>query len=96
MSHNVLVSLLRLQSKDSSRLWLGRGIVVVAGTTACTIGLRATSTYDLVEYASRIGTAGMLLTTVAGLWFQKIGGPIAAFMSIVAGALAIPILELKG
>ena len=91
-SHNVIVPLLHLQALDTTKLWLGRVMVAIFGIVACIVGLYAKSVYGLVETASTIGTAGILITTVGGLFF-KFGGQFAAAAGIIAGGITTPLFE---
>ena len=56
------------------------------------VAVYAHSVYALVEYASALGTAGILITTVAGL-YTRVGGPKTAAATLGAGLVMPPIFE---
>ncbi|MBX2812402.1 MAG: sodium:solute symporter family protein [Myxococcales bacterium] len=92
VSHNIFTPVLHLQNRPKAGLWLGRLTVSIFGAIACGISLNAQSVYSLVEEASKLGTAGILVTTMGGLWFSG-GSPLGAALSILVGLFATPMLD---
>jgi SSS family transporter len=91
LSHNILVPVLRAETRRQ-KLWLGRGAVVAAGAFAYVVALHASTVYDLVETASTFGTAGILVTTVGGLFWKRGNAP-AAIAALLLGLVTTPIAE---
>lgn len=83
-SHNLIVPLLSDVS-ESAKVRLARGAVVVFGLLAWYMAARAGAVYELVETASAFGSAGIVTVFVFGL-FTRVGGPLAAQTSLLAGA----------
>ena len=67
-----------------ARIRIARGSVVVFGTIAWTLAVRAEGVYALVEQASALGSAGTLVIVSAGL-FTGVGGALAATMALLGG-----------
>ena len=73
----------RSEHHDSARgLLSARLFVVLAGSLSCLVALSAESIYALVLQADALGTAGIVVITVAAL-FTRAGGPIAAISTLV-------------
>lgn len=89
VSHNLLVPALGWTS-PRARLWSGRVVVVAAGVFAYVVALHGASIYDLVETASTLGTAGILVTTLAALFASRKDGR-AAVAALVVGAAMTPL-----
>ncbi len=94
VSHNLIEPLL-VDLSESKKLSLGRGVVVVAGLFCTTVALHAESIYDLVETASALGTAGIFVVTLAGL-YDKTPDANAAVAALLSGAAATPLLSSWG
>lgn len=94
VSHNLVEPLLTHPS-ERTKLRLGRAVVVVSGLFCTVVALHADSIYELVETASALGTAGILIVTFAGLYDPRPNAR-AAVLSLCVGALATPILEFSG
>ena len=84
ISHNLLAPL-RPGMSEKSRVRLARGCVVTLGLIAFVIALRSTTIHELIETASSIGSAGLIVVTLFGL-FTRLGGPGAAICALVTGA----------
>ena len=66
---------------------MNRVILAALAVVAFGMAISAERVKDLVETASAAGSAGIFIVAVFGL-FTNFGGPIAAFATIVVGALA--------
>jgi Na+/proline symporter len=84
LSHNLLASL-RPGMSETSRVRAARICVVVLGLVAFLIALRSTTIHELVETASSIGSSGLIVVALFGL-FTRFGGPAAAIAALVVGA----------
>lgn len=71
--------------QDRGRLMLNRAILVILAAVAFGLALSAERVKDLVETASAAGSAGVFVVAVFGL-FSRLGGPIAAFVTVLVGA----------
>ncbi len=91
LSRNLISPMLRLTS-DEARLSVARLLVVLTGVVALVVALYAEGVYELVEAASAFGTAGVLVTTLAALYWP-VGGAKAAGAALVAGLVATPLAE---
>jgi len=85
ISHNLLVPM-RPDLSEAARVRCARGSVIVLGLIAFAIALRSTTIRDLVETASAIGSAGLIVVALFGL-FTRFGGPAAAACALVTGAV---------
>ena len=83
LSHNVLVPSFGIED-DRTRLLLARGGVVVLGIVAYVLALHAEGVFALVEQASALGSAGVLVTVTFGL-FTRLGGARTALATLAAG-----------
>jgi Na+/proline symporter len=97
VSHNVLVPVLGI-ADERTKLLSARAVVLGAGVLAFVLALYADGVYDLVETASAFGTAGILVTTLIGL-YSGYGGPRSALAALGTGLVVTPlgeyVLELK-
>ncbi len=84
ISHNLLVPL-KPDISEAARVRFARGCVIVLGLIAFVIALRSTTIRDLVEIASSIGSAGLIVVALFGL-FTNFGGAISATAALVTGA----------
>lgn len=76
ISHNV-VAPLRPGLSEVGRVRAARACVVLLGLVAFAIALRSTTIHELVETASSIGSSGLIVVALFGL-FTRFGGPAAA------------------
>jgi len=83
VSHNLIVPLVP-GIAESAKVRLARGGVVAFGVVAYGLALQDTTVYALVETASALGSAGVFVIVVLGL-FTKIGGPRAATAALLVG-----------
>src|SRR6185503_14347932 len=85
MSHNLLIPILRV-TNERTKVLIARGGVLVFAAIAYTQALRAEGVFALVESASAFGSAGILVTTVFGL-FTPMGGRFAALGTLSTGLI---------
>jgi SSS family solute:Na+ symporter len=85
MSHNLLIPILRI-TNERTKVLIARGGVLVFAAIAYTQALRAEGVFALVESASAFGSAGILVTTVFGL-FTPMGGRFAALGTLSTGLI---------
>jgi Na+/proline symporter len=84
ISHNIIAAL-RPGMSEAARILAARACVVLLGLIAFAIALRSTTIHDLVETASAIGSSGLIVVALFGL-FTRFGGPEAAIAALVLGA----------
>lgn len=94
MSHNLLIPSFQV-SDERTKVLLARGGVLVFGTIAYIQAVRAEGVFELVERASALGSAGILVTAVFGL-FTTFGGPIAALITVVGGLVVYLVTTFSG
>lgn len=85
VSHNIAERLMPWLD-DRGRLMLNRVILAGLAVTAFGMALSAERVKDLVETASAAGSAGVFVVAVFGL-FTRYGGPVAAFSTVLSGAV---------
>src|SRR4026208_2132725 len=83
MSPNILIPVFRV-TNERTKVLIARGGVLVFAAIAYTQALRAEGVFALVESASAFGSAGILGTTVFGL-FTPMGGRFAGLGTLTAG-----------
>lgn len=83
-SHNLVVPIARV-TDERVKLRLARGGVLLFGGIAYVLARRATGVFELVEQASALGSAGVLVTVSFGL-FTTLGGPRTALATLLTGA----------
>ena len=83
-AHNVVVSF-RPSLSDRARLRLARAGVAVFGLIACGLALGAESIFELVQQANGVGSAGICVLLVGGLYAGRFGGPRAGLAALAAG-----------
>jgi Na+/proline symporter len=86
MSHNLIVPVFRV-SQERTKVVIARAGVMVFGLMAYVQAIRAEGVFELVEEASAFGSAGVLITVCFGL-FSKMGGPVAATLTLSIGVVA--------
>jgi Na+/proline symporter len=85
LSHNVLLRV-RPQATAAGKLWTVRLTVAGLSAVAYVLAMSSDSIKDLVETASALGSAGVFVATLFGL-FTKFGGAPSAYASILAGTI---------
>lgn len=94
LSHNVLVPVLGV-SAERTKVRIARGGVLVLGMIAYVLALHAEGVFALVEQASALGSAGVLVTVSFGL-FTTLGGPRTAAATLAAGMLTYLVGSFSG
>jgi len=87
MTHNVLGETYWRLS-EPTKLRVSRYFVIVTGLIAYILALSSDSIYELVQESSSFGSAGVLVITLAGLWWRGRGGNFSAGAALVAGVLS--------
>jgi len=82
-SHNLVLPLLAAP-EERTKLRLARGGVVFFGLVAFLLALRAEGVADLVELASSLGSSGLLVLLVFGL-FTRLGGTASGIGALATG-----------
>jgi Na+/proline symporter len=83
-AHNLVMPLVpKLDEKH--KVLFNRVAVVVFGVIAYVMALMSDSVYALVEEASSLGSAGVLVCMLFALWGGRIGGALSATTSLVVG-----------
>jgi Na+/proline symporter len=83
VAHNLIVSF-RPQMPDHSKLKIARAGVILFGLLAYGLALGAESIFELVQQANGVGSAGIFVLMVFGL-FSGFGGPRTGFVTLLAG-----------
>lgn len=86
MSHNLIVPVFRV-TDERTKVLIARAGVLAFGALAYVQAIRAEGVFELVESASAFGSAGILITVCFGL-FSRLGGPVAAAMTLGIGVLS--------
>ncbi|MGB3720914.1 MAG: sodium:solute symporter [Proteobacteria bacterium] len=86
VSHNIIERAMPWLD-DRGRLMLNRAVLAGLAIIAFGMAISAERVKDLVETASAAGSAGVFVVAVFGL-FTKFGGSLAAFATILVGAVA--------
>ncbi|MFW6412913.1 MAG: sodium:solute symporter family transporter [Oceanicaulis sp.] len=89
----------RRAAGERERLIAARALTVVAGLAALAVAFAGDTIYGLVELASALGSAGLLVSLLIGL-HTKFGGEASALAALAAGLIAIYVadyvLEIPG
>jgi Na+/pantothenate symporter len=85
LSHNLVVPILKV-TEERTKVRIARAGVLMFGAIAYVQAIRADGVFELVENASAFGSAGVLVTVCFGL-FTKLGGPVAAMLTLGVGVL---------
>jgi len=83
----------RPQAASKERLKAARWLTVVAGLSAYGIARSGDSIYGLVELASSLGSAGLLVALMVGI-HSRIGGEKAALGALIGGLAGMGFAEL--
>ena len=83
MSHNLVVPMFGV-TNERTKVRIARAGVLIFGAIAYVQAIRADGVFELVEDASAFGSAGTLVCVCFGL-FTKLGGPVAATLTLVIG-----------
>jgi SSS family transporter len=85
VSHNLIVPL-KPSMTDRQKMKTARIGVAVFGVVAYVIALYGGSIYELVATASALGSAGIFVVGMFGL-FSRVGGPPSAYAALVVGVV---------
>lgn len=83
IEHNVILAS-RPQISERNRLLIARGGVLVLGIVAYFLAIYGTTTYEMVEMASGLGSAGIFVISLFALYSRR-GGPLAATAALIVG-----------
>ncbi|HXG27337.1 MAG TPA: sodium:solute symporter family protein [Nevskiales bacterium] len=83
-AHNLVIPLMP-RMDERHRLRFDRAAVVVFGLVAYVLALTSEGVYALVEEASSLGSAGVLVCMLFALWGRRIGSAASAIAALVAG-----------
>lgn len=86
VSHNLIVPL-RPTMTDRQKIRTARIGVAVFGVVAYVIALYGGSIYQLVETASALGSAGIFVVGLFGLFSRRFGGAPSAYAALAAGVV---------
>lgn len=78
---------------DRQQLNIAKLATATSGIGAFFIAANGRSVYQLVVFASSLGTAGLAVVTIIALYFPRFGKSIAASSALVVGMVATPLLE---
>jgi Na+/proline symporter len=92
LSHNLFKPIARTLTQRKI-VWLNRVVMFCCGLVILVMALAAERIFDLLLLASSVGTAGVLVITLMGLW-SRWGDHRAAMVTLVCG-LACPLLYEK-
>ncbi len=83
VAHNVFLPL-RDDPSEQQKLRANRVAVAACGVVAYVLARSADSAYELVEEAAALGTAGVVVLLVFGLW-SRFGGRASAYGALIVG-----------
>ena len=83
-AHNLVLPF-RPQASEQQKVLYNRSAVVAYGVLAFAIALSSESVYSLVELASSLGSSGLLVCVLFGLFARGWGGRYAAYGALLAG-----------
>lgn len=93
VSHNVILPAVKAPS-ERFKIRMARTITLASGLIAFAIAALGDTVLGLVLLADSIGTAGLLVTVLIGLYLPKFGGPRAALAAFSVGLLSFPVNSL--
>lgn len=91
-SHNVILPA-RPGTSERAKVLITRVLVAAAGVLAYFIAAAGENILGLVIFADSLGTAGLLVTILIGLYLPRFGGPLAALAAFTAGLVGFPLGE---
>ncbi|MBA4286281.1 MAG: hypothetical protein C0434_12190 [Xanthomonadaceae bacterium] len=86
-AHNLIAPLAGPRLGERARLRLNRGAVVVFGVIAYLLSLGSESLYALVEQASGLASAGVLVLMVVAIFVPAVGGVASAAAALIASVV---------
>tara|TARA_B110001454_G_C12723212_1_gene435871 strand:+ start:13582 stop:14958 length:1377 start_codon:yes stop_codon:yes gene_type:complete len=91
LSHNLILPIVKTKS-EKEKLRYNRGCVLIISVIALIIGWFSEGIYQLVESASTLGTAGILVTALFGLW-TSFGKGNSAVTTLLTGLILHPLAD---
>jgi Na+/proline symporter len=95
VERNLLCGFDAVGARPHTPLWLARACVLGSGIFAYLLASGTERIYTLLEQASSFGSAGILVTTLAGLYSRK-GGALTAALTLITGAALMLLGEQLG
>ena len=92
LSHNLIVPLLGI-TDESMKVRIARAGVLIFGVIAWVLALNSEGVFALVEQASALGSTGVVVTVIFGL-FTRLGSPRTAALTLVTGAASYGVAKL--
>lgn len=97
-SHNIVLPMVAARASaagkeglsERAKVRLTRIVVALSGGAAYLIALGGDNILALVIFADSLGTAGLLIAVLIGLYLPRLGGPAAALAAFAAGLLGYP------
>lgn len=86
LTHNLIVPLARVTG-ERRKLWIARAGVIAFGVLAYLLALSMSGVLALVEQASALGSTGIVVTVLFGL-FTSLGSPRTAGATLVIGLVS--------
>jgi Na+/proline symporter len=86
LTHNLIVPVARVRD-ERRKLWIARAGVVSFGIIAYVLALSTSGVLALVEQASALGSTGIVVTVLFGL-FSTLGSPRTAAATLVVGLVS--------
>ena len=86
LTHNLIVPLGKI-TDERRKLWIARSGVMVFGVVAYLLALSTSGVLALVEQASALGSTGIVVTVLFGL-FTKLGSPRTAGATLIIGLVS--------
>lgn len=83
LEHNVVLST-RPNMSERNKLLVARGGVLVLGIFSYFLAIYGSTTYEMVEMASGLGSAGIFVITLMALYSNR-GGAVAAMAALLVG-----------
>lgn len=86
LTHNLIVPLARI-TEERRKVWIARAGVVSFGVLAYLLALNTSGVLALVEQASALGSTGVVVTVLFGL-FTTLGSPRTAAVTLLVGLVS--------
>lgn len=86
LTHNLIVPVGRI-TDERRKLWIARGGVVTFGVLAYLLALSTSGVLALVQQASALGSTGIVVTVLFGL-FTRLGSPRTAATTLLIGLVS--------
>jgi Na+/proline symporter len=86
LAHNLVVPIAKI-TQERHKVWVARGGVIAFGLLAYLLALSTSGVLALVEQASALGSTGIVVTVLFGL-FTSLGSPRTAAATLVVGLVS--------